>query len=467
MDRPVVSVIIPVYNVKEYIRKAAESICAQTLTDWEMLLVDDGSIDGSSQVCDELASEDDRIRVIHQENRGAAEARNAAIEQASGKYLYFMDADDWTAEGMLYDMVCLAENYEFDAWAGVPVDNSGRNLENIGRYTYKPNEMKADVPDERCAQMVISAFYIETYYSDMDYYIQKQACIPKVFASKGEFRRMAHELFDKNLLYTPWNKLYLASYIKENNIRFPSVHWDDFPFNLEVIRHIERVSVTDKAYYHFLRKRTDSESEKYNPSLYEKREEENKWLIDLYDGWKCEVQQQLIAYMKENPEQITTSADPKNTPEGSESQLSEEKTSEAPKGENVSEAVTLNEQGAVSFNFLDSKAASVPVVDIPSAEADEFISRRYLERIVGCVENITNPECTLTKDEKIKEIKRIISQDSVRQALKSAKPRSAYMKSMLMPVRIKSAKLTYAEGAFISKMKAKHMKQFASLKANR
>lgn len=457
MDRPIVSIIIPVYNVENYIAKAVESIGAQSLTNWELFLVDDGSIDKSGEICEQLALGDERIQVIHQENKGAALARNAAIDLAKGKYLFFMDADDWAAEDMLYDLVCLAENYEFDAWAGVPMDNSKRNLNAIGRVTYTPQEMIADVPEDRCAQLVVAAFYIETYYSDMDYYIQKQSVTPRVFASKGEFRDCAHEMFDRNLLYTPWNKLYLTSYIRENKIYFPDVHWDDFPFNLEVIRHIERVTVTDHAYYHFLRKRADSESEKYNAGLYEKREEENKWLLDLYDGWKCEVQQQLILEMKEKQALLA---------ENAQSTVEETAAAEADDtitGEIVGENINPDD---LSFNFLEKDSAEVPVVKVPE-KANEFISRRYLERVVGCVENITNPACEMSKEEKIEEIKKIVSQESVRTALKTAKPKSLYMKAMLLPIKAKSAKVTYLEGLLISKVKTKNVKLFAKLKANR
>ena len=264
MERPIVSVIIPVYNAENTIEKAVDSICSQTLIDWELFIVNDGSTDRSGFICDSLAEDDSRITVIHQENQGPAAARNAALGKVKGKYLYFMDADDWASSEMLYEMVCLAENYFLDAWAGTPVDNSGRRLGAIGQIIKDPSNLKADIPEDKCAQMVIAGYYIQTYYSETEYYVQKQCAFSKVFADRSEFRDEAHILFDRNLLYTPWNKLYLTSYIRENNFTFPNVHWDDFPFNLDVIRHIERVTVTDRAYYHFIRSRGDSESEKYS-----------------------------------------------------------------------------------------------------------------------------------------------------------------------------------------------------------
>ena len=483
MEKPIVTVIMPVYNVEDYVCKAIESICAQTLTDWELIIVDDGSTDKSGSICDEQAASDERIMVIHQENQGAAAARNAAIDKASGKYLYFMDADDWAVSSMLYEMVSLAENYFLDAWAGKPINNVGRNISSIGKPFPSASEYKALVPEDKCAQLVIAGYYIETYYSELEYYIQKQSVPSIVYGSDMEFREHAHQLFDKNLLYTPWNKLYLASYVKNNNIRFPNVHWDDFPFNIDIIKHIERVTVTDNAYYHFIRKRSDSESEKYNPELFEKREEENQWLIDLYDGWHAEVQQKIMNRMlpEDNVPMMAITEQKQNKPgkkiednsdtkDVEQNEAVYEDISDAGLSDNAilqSSAQNADNRMSVSFNFLRDNPMELPAVNIPSVEAEEFISRRYLERIVGCIENIANPKCTLTDAQKKEEIKRIITKDSVREALKKARPKSAYMKLMLVPIRLKAKHLAYAEGKFISNIKSKDIKRFAKLKANR
>lgn len=100
-------------------------------------------------------------------------------------------------------------------------------------------------------------------------------------------------------------------------------------------------------------------------------------------------------------------------------------------------------------------------------KAEEMVYRRYIERIVGCIENVTNPSSDLSRKEKRKEIKTIIKNDEVRKALKIAKPKSKYMKLMLIPVKWKNVTLCMAEGNFISKFKRKHVKTFAKLKANR
>ncbi len=92
---PKASVIVPVYNVEGYLKKCVRSILGQTERDFELLLIDDGSTDGCGALCDRLAGEDPRIRVIHQKNRGLGGARNTGIDQAAGEWLLFVDSDDW------------------------------------------------------------------------------------------------------------------------------------------------------------------------------------------------------------------------------------------------------------------------------------------------------------------------------------------------------------------------------------
>ena len=89
-----ISVIIPVFNVRPYLAKALESVIRQTYSHLEIIVVDDGSTDGSGDICDEFAARDERIKVIHQENRGLSAARNAGLDRAAGEYIAFLDSDD-------------------------------------------------------------------------------------------------------------------------------------------------------------------------------------------------------------------------------------------------------------------------------------------------------------------------------------------------------------------------------------
>ncbi len=347
-----ISAIMPVYNVEKFIGKCIESLQAQTLTEWELIAVDDGSPDNSGAICDEYAKNDSRITVIHKENGGAPSARNTAIPQAKGEYLYFVDSDDWAEPTMFEDMYKMAK--------------------------------------ENNAQLVVAGFFIDTYHSDTEFYTQKQTLPTKEFASQREFREYAHKMFDKNLLYTPWNKLFERKFIMDNDIRFRNTFWDDFPFNLDVVRDVERVVLLEDCYYHFMRARADSETAKYRSDMLDKREEEHGWMLDLYKYW-----------------------------------------------------------------------------DVDSAESQEMIQRRYIERIVGCVENVTNTACTLSTKEKKAAIKAMLNSDRTKTALKIAQPNSTVMKIMLIPYKMNSTSLVYLESTIISKVKSGNVKLFAKLKANR
>ena len=353
-----VSVIVPVYQVEAYLAKCLDSILAQTFTDFELILVDDGTRDDCPRIMTRYAAMDARIRCIHKENGGAPSARNRAIDIARGKYFYFMDSDDWAEPSMLEDMYRLAE--------------------------------------EHGAQLVVTGYYIDTYYGDGDTekYTQLQTAEDAVYETQEAFRESAYTLFDRNLLYTPWNKLYRSSYLQEKGLRFPETWMDDFPFNLSVVREVESVVVSSKAYYHFMRARAESETAKYRSNLYEKREEEHDWMLDLYRYWNIRN-------------------------------------------------------------------------DAARAAGMEMVFRRYAERIVGCIENVTNPNCTLSSKERKAEIRRILENPRVSEALSHARPKSAYMRLMLLPVKWKNVTLCYAEGIFISAVKRRHVKTFAKLKANR
>lgn len=97
MDEVLISVVVPVYNVEHYLKKCVDSICHQTYRNLEIILVDDGSTDCSGSLCDEFATSDSRIRVIHKSNGGLSDARNAGMELASGEWWMFVDSDDYIA----------------------------------------------------------------------------------------------------------------------------------------------------------------------------------------------------------------------------------------------------------------------------------------------------------------------------------------------------------------------------------
>jgi glycosyltransferase involved in cell wall biosynthesis len=351
-ENPIISIIMPVFDVEKYLPRAIESIIKQTYRDFEFLIVDDGSLDNGGSICDAYQAKDDRIKVFHKKNDGAANARNHVMDIAKGKYLYFMDSDDWAEENMLKDMLNLAESNQ--------------------------------------VQLVVTGYYIDTYYSENHHSTDEMKCSSKVYASQREFRKDAYRMFDRNLLYTPWNKLYSADFIREGNFRFKKTLWDDFVFNLELLYDIERVCVSSNMYYHFIRARATSESEKYSKELYEKREDEHRNLVKLYAHW----------------------------------------------------------------GVADEKSI-------------EFISRRYVERLIGCMVNITNKNNTLGFREKRQVIKGMALNEKVGPALKLAEPKSFMMNLMLLPVRLKCVDWLYLQSKIISVTKSTSKRVFSLLKARR
>ena len=348
-----ISIIIPAYNVADYLARALDSLLGQTFADYEVLLVDDGSKDGTGEICDCYAAKDSRIKVIHQANAGAPAARNAAIEIASGKYIYFMDGDDWAEPDMLADMYEIAE--------------------------------------KTGAELVVAGFYIDTGYGSGSYWSQKKTAADAIYEDAASFHRASPALFDDNLLYPPWNKLFSAERIRKLGIRFRNTKMDDFPFNIDYIRDVGTVAVTGNAYYHFMRERRESETARYYPGLFEKREEEHEWMTELFRYWGI---------------------------------------------------------------------YSEPV-------AREFLARRYIERIFGVIENYTCAACPLKRREKRLHIKRLLTSESVERELPLMKPRSLLMKLMLIPIRMRSAVLSYILGCIMSFAKRRCSGLFARLKAGR
>lgn len=110
MNKVKISILVPVYNVERYLSRCIESVLSQDFEDWELILVDDGSPDLCPQICDEYAAKDQRIYVIHKANGGSNSARFAGYKKAQGKYLVFMDADDWLLEGSLNNLCTAIES---------------------------------------------------------------------------------------------------------------------------------------------------------------------------------------------------------------------------------------------------------------------------------------------------------------------------------------------------------------------
>ena len=109
MGKPLFSIVVPVYNAKQYLGRCLDGIQKQTLDDFECLLVDDGSTDGSAAVCDEICTRDKRFKVFHVANGGVSRARNIGLDNANGEWTAFCDSDDWYDERRLETAYAAAE----------------------------------------------------------------------------------------------------------------------------------------------------------------------------------------------------------------------------------------------------------------------------------------------------------------------------------------------------------------------
>lgn len=256
--KPLVSVIAPVYKVAEYLPKMIDSVLAQTFKDFELWLVDDGSPDNCGEICDEAAKKDERIKVIHKLNGGAADARNVAMEVAEGKYFHFIDSDDWIEPNMLQILVEAAERYN--------------------------------------AMLVITGFCME-YYENGKYSSYDVSPEAAVYQTKDEFRVNAHKYLNQSFLSLPVSKLYLADNIKKRRLQFPKTMWDDTHFNMDFLMDVESVVFVSGSPYHYFRSRPGSETTIVFDvdRLYNKRKEHFDHIRRLYKYWGIHEGESLVS----------------------------------------------------------------------------------------------------------------------------------------------------------------------------
>ena len=215
MEEKLISVIVAVYNIEEYLPRCIESIMAQTYRKLEIILVDDGSTDASGNICDDYAKEDNRILVIHKENGGLSDARNAGLERASGDYIGFVDGDDWIEKGMYRAM--------YDACA----------------------KEKAQVAVCRYKQITKSG-------------IIDASAGNSVSLSKAEALEVYICGDDRYLIYNSvWSKLFERRLIQ--GMRFPvGKNSEDIMFTTKAFCKMEKLAYLDEAYYNYVLDREGS-----------------------------------------------------------------------------------------------------------------------------------------------------------------------------------------------------------------
>lgn len=176
-----ISILVPVYNVEQYLPRCIESVLTQDFQDWELILVDDGSPDKCPQICDEYATKDQRIKVIHKVNGGLNSARFVGYKKAQGEYLVFMDADDWLLEGSLNHLYAAIESDGgFDVVKSVVERASGNNVKWIEHYSFESGILEGEgkffhvISSDNVSPYLHSGMYRKDLFSDEAFaYLEK------------------------------------------------------------------------------------------------------------------------------------------------------------------------------------------------------------------------------------------------------------------------------------------------------
>ena len=145
MNDKVISVLIPAYNVERYLPRCLDSVLSQTFKDFEVIVIDDGSTDGTGNICDDYAEKDSRVKVYHQENKGISATRELCLQYASGEYIQFVDSDDWIDENMLGEMYAVACRDDADVVGCNFYEEYGYHCNEVGVCYSEKNDFFKDV----------------------------------------------------------------------------------------------------------------------------------------------------------------------------------------------------------------------------------------------------------------------------------------------------------------------------------
>lgn len=180
VDYGLISVIIPVYNVEQYLRECIDSVLKQTYKNFEIILIDDGSTDKSGEICDEYVTKDKRVSVIHKENGGLSVARNTGFSLAKGDYIFFLDSDDWILEETLEELITKArkENVDFIFFDSASFIDGDESIQIEQRYVRK-NNYKPDSGKNMFVQLQIN----KDYHSAVQMYFYKAEFLKKADVS--------------------------------------------------------------------------------------------------------------------------------------------------------------------------------------------------------------------------------------------------------------------------------------------
>lgn len=231
---PLISIIVPIYNVENYLYRCIDSIRAQTFTDFELLLIDDGSTDSSGQICDEYSERDSRIKVFHKENGGVTSARQLGLEKARGVYSIHIDGDDWILPSMLEKM-----------YSTILQNN---------------------------ADILISDFYCDTL---------KKTIYQKQNTNSTTSIDILRDILLNKLFGSLWNKLIRHSLYKLYDINFiEGINYcEDVLLLTQLLQKNIRISFLHEAFYHYNKLNENSITTKYTLQTFQMRK---KFVAELF-----------------------------------------------------------------------------------------------------------------------------------------------------------------------------------------
>lgn len=218
MNNPIISIIVPVYNADNYIRRCIDSILRQSFTNYELLLINDGSKDDSGLICDEYAQKDSRVKVFHKENGGVSTARNLGIEKSTGEWITFIDADDWVEPGFLNNVGNLSNNnidWVFAEWRTV---------------------------------------WDRVHLNEINEYGDKN-----LFNSRQSIDNMWNKMANLDIFRCPWGKFFKLSIIRKNNLYFDQElrYGEDTVFNYEYLIHSNCIKLSKETNAHYIFHQTE------------------------------------------------------------------------------------------------------------------------------------------------------------------------------------------------------------------
>lgn len=222
VEAPFFSIVLSIYNVEKYLERCINSVLEQSFQDFELILVDDGSLDSSGKICDLYSKKDKRIKVIHKKNEGLGYARNTGLENAKGQYIFFFDSDDYILQALLKDV------YE-----EIMLNNSQAIFYGFDRVDKNEKKVFSMIPTP-----------------EKNYYCDKNEIMNDLLANFITKNPYTGKRF--NIRISAWNCCLNLNFLRKNSLKFVSEREfisEDIYFYIDMFRYLNYVSILNKSYY--------------------------------------------------------------------------------------------------------------------------------------------------------------------------------------------------------------------------